>query len=69
MKFLGLRALRSLETASVLHPELLSHVISAMTRAVRDSENKRGVGVDKMLRCVSGCVCERECVLGVHQCV
>ncbi len=51
VKFLRLR---SLETVSVLYPELLGHVITDVTRTVRDSENKRGVGVDKTLRCVSG---------------
>ncbi len=44
------RCLRVIESAAVIHPELIAELIPCMTQAIQASEKKRGVGVDKQLR-------------------
>ena len=53
MCYLGayqVRVLRVLEAVSVLYPPPLVQLIPVLTAAVRSTEAKRGVGVDKQLR-------------------
>ena len=44
------RVIQVLESVAVLHPSLARDVLPSLTRAIKASETKRGVGVDKDLR-------------------
>ena len=48
------RVFRAIEPIAVVYPSLVSELIPAMTQLVKDSEVKRGVGIDKQLRYVQG---------------
>ena len=50
LKVYTVKALRVLEDMARLHPGVLTLTIPTMTAAVKASEAKRGVGVDKHLR-------------------
>ena len=50
VKMYTARALRVLEDAARLNSPLITLIIPAMSAAVKASETKRGVGVDKQLR-------------------
>ena len=52
VKIYQIKALKVLESCAVLYPALLAEVIPVMSTAVKASETKRGVGVDKHLRLV-----------------
>ena len=52
VKIYQVKALKVLESCAVLYPALLAEVIPTMSSAVKASETKRGVGVDKQLRWV-----------------
>ena len=53
VKMYTARALRVLEDAARLNPPLITLIIPAISAAVKASETKRGVGVDKQLRWVN----------------
>ena len=50
LKVFQAKALKVIEVIAVLHPDLVVKVIPSLTQGIKDSETKRGVGIDKQLR-------------------
>lgn len=46
----AVKVVRTLDSVALLCPDLLKPLIPVMTTAVKASEGKRGVGLDKQLR-------------------